>query len=377
MDTAALHEPHEALDPPSFASEGERLDAFARALDQLRKDVEAQLGEADVAHVERIAALSRRMEWLGRFLLHASIEPVGFTAGVAALWLHKTLELMEIGHTVLHGTYDHVPGAEAFHADRFRWKAPIDEESWRASHNVRHHQYTNIAGRDPDLDFGGLRLSPRIPHRLVHVLQPITNLGTWTAFAAAINLHATGLLEVYARSDASPILPDRTWRSLWQAHQRAFRKYVPYYAREYVFFPLLAGPFFWKPLLGNFLTEVGRDVYAGATIYCGHVGAADFAPGTRAQRKGRWYAMQVEAARNFEVSLPVSILCGALNLQIEHHLFPRLPPNRLRELAPRVRALCEAHGVKYRSASWGTTLRDVLGKLRELARPGTQRAALA
>ena len=70
--------------------------------------------------------------------------------------------------------------------------------------------------------------------------------------------------------------------------------------------------------------------------------------------------------RNFEVPLGVSILCGALNLQIEHHLFPRLPPHRLRELAPRVRALCEAHGIRYRTAGWGSTLREVLARLREL-----------
>jgi fatty acid desaturase len=49
--------------------------------------------------------------------------------------------------------------------------------------------------------------------------------------------------------------------------------------------------------------------------------------------------MQVEASSNFEVSLPVSILCGALDKQIEHHLFPTLPPQRLRQIAPEVRAM--------------------------------------
>ena len=102
--------------PEPLSLDAERLDAFARALDELRKDVEAELGAPDVAHIERVARLSRRMEQLGRILLQFSVEPVGFSAGVVALWLHKTLELMEIGHTVLHGTYDHVPGAEAFHA---------------------------------------------------------------------------------------------------------------------------------------------------------------------------------------------------------------------------------------------------------------------
>ena len=50
-------------------------------------------------------------------------------------------------------------------------------------------------------------------------------------------------------------------------------------------------------------------------------------------------AMQVEAANDFEVSLPISILCGGLDRQIEHHLFPTLAPPRLREIAPRVRAI--------------------------------------
>ncbi len=78
--------------------------------------------------------------------------------------------------------------------------------------------------------------------------------------------------------------------------------------------------------------------------------------------------MQVEATNNFEVSRPISILCGGLDRQIEHHLFPQLPPNRLREIAPEVRAVCERHGVHYRTASWGRTLAAALGHIRTLSR---------
>ena len=93
---------------------------------------------------------------------------------------------------------------------------------------------------------------------------------------------------------------------------------------------------------------------------------ADAAAGVQAFMTGE---MQVEGARNFTQPRWVSLLSRALNFQIEHHLFPRLPPNRLREIAPRVRAICEQHGVKYRSSGWGSTLRDVLGKLRRFSSP--------
>ena len=80
--------------------------------------------------------------------------------------------------------------------------------------------------------------------------------------------------------------------------------------------------------------------------------------------------MQVEATNNFEVSRPVSVLCGGLDRQIEHHLFPMLPPQRLREIAPEVRAVCERHGVEYKTDTWGRTLRKALAHIGDLADEG-------
>ncbi len=42
-----------------------------------------------------------------------------------------------------------------------------------------------------------------------------------------------------------------------------------------------------------------------------------------------------------------SVICGGLDRHIEHHLWPDLPPQRLRALSGRVRALCAKHGVRY------------------------------
>jgi linoleoyl-CoA desaturase len=353
-------------EPLRFASEADRLASFQQSLDELLKETEEKLGAQDVAHIHRIRKLSNVLQVVGRTMLHVSVEPFSFGVGVATLSAHKALELMEIGHTVLHGAYDKLDGAEPYRSKTFCWRAPIDEGSWRTGHNVRHHQYTNIASRDPDLDFRGLRLSARIPRKRLHALQPFSNFLTWTGFANGINLHVTGMLDIYFPDGAA----SRDWQAIRKAHAAFLRKYLRYHAPEYVVYPALAGPFFWKVLLGNIFSEVARDVFAGAVIYCGHVGAHDYPPDTRAGSRAVFYVMQAEGAWNIDLPYALSVLAGGLDKQIEHHLFPRLPPNRLREVAPRVRAICEAHGVTYRSDRWPGRLRTLARQLSQLSHHG-------
>lgn len=366
---------------PEVPSREERLRRFGEAIDAIRTRVEAQIGPEDVAHVRRVNRFSRAMEIAGRVMIHVSFEPVGFLLGVGALWLHKQLQATEIGHTALHGAYDRLPGGERFRSKTFSWDVPIDEESWRQGHNVRHHQYTNIAGKDPDIHFGPARLTEHTPWKPIHRAQLPYMVGLLApCFGFFMNLHFTGLHDVYfgnGRDEQFDVIEDRSWKNVKEAHRKALRKYIPYYLKNYVFFPLLAGPMFWKVLLGNWLAETLRDLYSAATIYCGHVGedVAAYPEGSRAHGRGEWYAMQIAATNDFEVSLPVSILCGGLDRQIEHHLFPRLPPNRLREIAPEVRAACEAHGIPYHTDSWGRTLRKALRHVRNLGVRDLARAA--
>ena len=183
-----------------------------------------------------------------------------------------------------------------------------------------------------------------------------------------MNSHFTGLNDWVLGHD--DVLKDRSPESVRGAWAKALRKYIPYYLKNYLFYPALAGPFFGKVLIGNVLAEVCRDVYSAATIVCGHVGGdvKSWPAGTQPSGRGAGYAMQVEAANDFEVSLPISILCGGLDRQIEHHLFPTLAPPRLREIAPRVRAICEKYGVEYKTGSWAKTLRKALDHVARLSK---------
>ncbi len=269
-----------------------RQRALGVELDALKARIMARVGDDDVRYVQRLDRVSKTLEVVGRTLIHVSPDPLSFGAGVIALWLHKQLQATEIGHTALHGAYDKLANAEAFASESFAWDVPIDEESWRAGHNIKHHGNTNIAGKDPDVDFGPIRLTEHTPHERAHNRQLFQTLFVlFPNFTASMNLHFTGLADVFhdnGHSNHMDVLHDRSPESVRFAWRRALRKYVPYYLKNYAFFPALAGPLWPKVLLGNWLAETLRDLYTAASIIPGHVGpeVASWPEGTKAQGRG-------------------------------------------------------------------------------------------
>ena len=356
-----------------FADDEARLRSFGEAIDAIRKRAEAEIGAEDVAYFERIDRFSRRLELVGRALIHISFEPVTFFVGVGALWVHKQLQCGEIGHAVMHGAFDHLPEATRFHSKTYRWDFPLDEPSWENAHVRGHHVYANIVGRDDNIHYGIVRFNEGTPWRWYHALQPLVvfpmsaNLGMLACF------QMTGLTDVFfgsGRPGAFDFIEERSPREIAGAFKKALRKWVPYYAKNYVFYPLLAGPFFPKVLLGNWMAESLRDLWLSATVLSGHIAndVSVYPEGTRAKSRGEYYAMQASATNNYEASPWVSLMSGALDCHIEHHLFPHLPPNRLRMIRREVEEACDAHGVPYRREPWVALLKKTYLRLCELAR---------
>lgn len=363
-----------ARESPEAPAGEDSLKAFAAEIDAIRARAEAMVGPGEVAYIKRLAWLARGLEILGRFLILISPGPITFILGVLSLWVYRQLQAQEIGHTVLHGTFDKLPGAEAFHAERFRWHVPLNEEAWRYSHNLRHHSFTNIPGKDPDLSSTLMRFTARIPHRFAYYFQVLSTLFVLLPnFGLMVSLHYGGL----ATLRTPEFLAHQTPEWLKANRRRALRKLALFYGKEYVLLPglaaLLGAVYAWKLILGTLLASFLANVYTGITNLCGHVGDVPYwPPETKAHGKGEWYKLQVESTMNYEVPLLVSILCGALDRQIEHHLFPRLPTTVLRAIAPDVRAACAAHGVRYKTASWPRTILDMFRHIRRLSSPSAQ-----
>ena len=118
--------------------------------------------------------------------------------------------------------------------------------------------------------------------------------------------------------------------------------------KDYVAFPALTSlspaATYRSTLKANVVANVLRNIWAHAVIFCGHFpdGAEKFTKTDMVgESKGEWYLRQMLGSANFEGGPALRFMSGNLCHQIEHHLFPDLPSNRLHETSVRVREVCD------------------------------------
>ncbi|HEY0573214.1 MAG TPA: acyl-CoA desaturase [Pseudonocardia sp.] len=321
----------------------EQVAEFGRELDALRAEVMASRGERDVQYIHKIVAVQRGLEVGGRAALMISILPPAWLAGTAALSAAKILENMELGHNILHGQWDWMRDPE-IHSSTWEWDSVIPAEGWKHTHNLVHHTWTNVVGKDRDLGYTIFRMSADQPWKPRHLLQPLYNFGLAPLFEFGIALYDLELDEVQ-RGNKSP-------KKALSDAGGMLKKWAQQAAKDYLLFPLLSGPSALPTLLGNVTANLARNIWTHTIIFCGHFpdGAEDFTEDQiEGETRAEWYLRQLRGSANLEGSTLFHIMSGNLSHQIEHHLFPDLPSNRYAEIAPRVRALCERYGLPYTS----------------------------
>jgi fatty acid desaturase len=341
-------------------------DAFGRELDALRQEVLDDLGQRDVDHIRAVIATAHRAEAAGRLLLHFGVGPISFVLGSGALGVAKILDNMEIGHNLMHGQYEwtHDPALDT----SYEWDTACDNGDWRHSHNFEHHTFTNILGKDRDVGYGFLRISPEQRWYPRHLSQPVVALFLALNFQWGVATHDLRIDEVSSGK--------QTWAQLRERAQPFLRKARWQLFKDYAFYPALALGNAPRVAAGNLLANLTRNLWTFAVIFCGH-----FPDGVRFfhrdevedESRGQWYLRQLAGSANIEGGSTFHVMTGHLSHQIEHHLFPDLPASRYPEMAPRVRAICERYGQPYCTGSFARQLGSVVGKIVRYALPGGRR----
>jgi fatty acid desaturase len=341
----------------------EQAENFGRELDAIRERVIADLGDRDATYIRRVIKAQRALEVGGRAMLFAGILPPAWLAGTAMLAVSKILDNMEIGHNVMHGQYDWM-GDPALTSRNFEWDSACPSDQWRHSHNYMHHTYTNIVDMDRDIGYGILRMSEDQRWSPYYLGNPVYAFLLMVFFQYGVALHELETERI--RSGEISIADKRdTIRGIWRKVKRQTLK-------DYVAFPLLAGPFAPWVFTGNLTANLIRNVWSYAIIFCGHFpdGTQEFSKEeTENESRGMWYFRQVLGSANLTGGKLFHVMSGNLSFQIEHHLFPDLPAFRHDEISKEVQEICERYGVPYNKGPLPKQFATVVRKICRLALP--------
>jgi fatty acid desaturase len=123
-----------------------------------------------------------------------------------------------------------------------------------------------------------------------------------------------------------------------------FAKMRKQFIKDYVFFPLIAGPMFLPVITGNFTANLIRNFWTFSIIFCGHFteNAETFSKDVLVnETRGQWYLRQLRGSSNLSGGKLLHYMSGNLSHQIEHHMFPDVPGMRYAEMSSQsTRNLC-------------------------------------
>lgn len=326
----------------------EQIEEFGAKVDAIRREVMDDLGEKDANYIYKIRNFVRYSEIASRgMLMFAGWLPLVWLAGTGLLGISKIVENMELGHNVMHGQFDWM-NDPTLNGTTYDWDTISTGDDWKYTHNYIHHTYTNIVGMDHDVGYGLIRVSESQKWEPRFLLNIPLGMQLMVFFEWYVGLQRLHLEDVIAYKT-------KTWKEVWKEAAPLRQKMRRQVLKDYVFFPVIAGPNAIPVFAGNAVANVIRSLWASAVIFNGHFteDAETFEmDNTDNETRAEWYLRQVRGSSNFTGTDWLHILSGNLSHQIEHHLFPDMPANRYAQVAPKVKALCAEYGIHYNEASF-------------------------
>jgi fatty acid desaturase len=233
--------------------------------------------------------------------------------------------------------------------------------SWTERHN-RHHAKPNQDGIDPDIEVPFIALSEAD----YDSKDPAQRFAArWQAYY----YYPLGAIVGFSNRFGN--------LTYFLSHARTRENL----ARLAVYLPamvfLFAGPFLVfsleKALFVFFVAHVTSGIYLASCFAPNHKGMRTIAKNADVS----FLEQQVTTSRNVSGGLLTDILLVGLNHQVEHHLFPSCPRNKLGLLRPYVRQTCAELGIEYTEVSFLRTNQFLVSHLHGVSRRrGSLRSAV-
>lgn len=218
---------------------------------------------------------------------------------------------------------------------------------WGIAHNVVHHTYTNIPGHDEDLEIapGLVRVTDE------EKISPVHRFQHYYAFA----LYGLASLSWVFRKDYVKFFQSKIGEVETKSHPRIeyfnlFFFKALYYGLFIVIPLMVLSITWWQFLIGFVVMHLAEGLVLGLVFQLAHlVEDTNLAePNAEGNIEEAWAVHQMRTTANFAPTNPMAdFLCGGLNRQIEHHLFPRICHIHYPALSKIVRATAQEYNIPY------------------------------
>ncbi len=223
---------------------------------------------------------------------------------------------------------------------------------WVAKHN-RHHANPNHLDMDPDIGPGTIAyteeraLAAGGAKRMVARYQAFLFFPLLLFLGPSMHAASVGFL----------------WRERSRYRQLEIGLLALHAAVYSGFFVLLLGP--WPALMVIVIHRACAGLYMGAVLAPNHKGMARMDAHTETDFLRR----QVLTSRNVRCNPLIDVWYGALNYQVEHHLFPTMARSNMSRAHVIVMDFCEERRIPYHQVSMLQSYREILSYLHQVGAP--------
>ncbi len=195
---------------------------------------------------------------------------------------------------------------------------------WNITHNIVHHSYTNIVDHDEDIEIapGLIRVNTEEPPNRLHRFQHIY----------AFFLYTLTTLSWFFRKDYLKFFQKEVGSSHKNKHPRKeyfnlfFYKLI-YYVLFIVLPLLIMDLTWWQFIIGYLAMNFAEGLVLGLVFQLAHIveNTEIVHVPEENEMSDAWAVHQLKTTANFAPTNKIAaFLCGGLNMQVEHHLFPRI-----------------------------------------------------
>ena len=227
------------------------------------------------------------------------------------------------------------------------------ERSWWLDKHNRHHSNPNHLALDPDADFPVLAFTKGQALKKKGVFRFIVKHQAFLFYPMllleGVGLRLAGVIYAFTNKIKYPVAEPL----LMLGH------FAVYFGL--LFFLLSA----WHAVLFVIVHQALFGLFVGSVFAPNHKGMLMVGE----DDKLGFFRRQVLTARNVKAHPFTDFWYGGLNYQIEHHLFPQMPRNRLKDAQKVAKAFCKKHTIPYHETGILQSQKEIIQFLHQESAP--------